>query len=54
MSASEWDRIIEERDSAIFHLRQLLLVCEECNVRSLRIIDAVDFLSESFGDEYDM
>lgn len=54
MSASEWARITEERDAAIFHLRQLLAVCEECNIRSRRIIEAVDFLREELGDDDDM
>lgn len=54
MSASEWDRITNERDEAIYHLRQLTDSIKNSvswDVVHVRADRAIDWLKENDGDD---
>lgn len=53
MSASEWDRICNERDGAVYHLRQLVESIKSSaswDVVHVRADRAIQFLEEDIGD----
>jgi hypothetical protein len=54
MSASEWARITDERDGAVYHLRQLIEAIKNSpswDVVHVRADEAVKWLAEEICDE---
>ncbi len=52
MSASEWARITDERDEAIYHLQELIGLARDCNLEEdEKFIEAEKFIDEYFDDE---
>lgn len=52
MSASEWARIVDERDTAIYHVKQLLDIMERFGMDEFKeYTHAVGFVAEQEGDD---
>lgn len=50
MSASEWDRITEERDGALYHLRLLIDAVLDNEYAVTRAKRAQAWIDEEFGE----